>query len=234
MKYDIIHLNGFMYAVDKKKDPNNDEIGMFEDENECWLQEWWNHVKWSPNTYKIVATNDPSLGLPLLPAVEEDELSLYIEFEEAALEVSKSILQDSNVFYPQSPFTPEQKSELRLQRLKDIGIWQKVTGYKAAKAKQFTEEFLEKIRDLVDELPVDWTGTGDPKQGIKDELDWRKRWNSHIESLKPKPVAVELEMEIDDSIEPISTGNYPRDEDYAWKLKVDSTNHVNVKQWYYE
>lgn len=52
-----------------------------------------------------------------------NELEVYMELEEALLEISKSIILDPNVFYAGNPFTNEQRSELRLQRLKDLGLW---------------------------------------------------------------------------------------------------------------
>jgi len=38
-------------------------------------------------------------------------------------------------------------------------------------------EWINKIKSLVDELPVDWTGTGDPKEGDKQYADWQRRWD---------------------------------------------------------
>lgn len=62
---------------------------------------------------------------------DQTELELYMELEEVSLEISKSIILDNNVFYAGNTFTYEQRSELRLQRLKDLGIWQKVINYKS-------------------------------------------------------------------------------------------------------
>ena len=58
----------------------------------------------------------------------------------------------------------------------------------------------------------------------------------YIQSLQPKIKSIEIEMEIDENIEPISTGNYPHKDDYYYKpttylkdgkpfLKVKKVNH---------
>lgn len=71
---------------------------------------------------------------------KQTELELYIELEDACYEISKSVILDNNVFYAGNPFTHEQRSELRLQRLKDLSIWQKVLNYKSLQDERNTKK----------------------------------------------------------------------------------------------
>lgn len=92
--------------------------------------------------WPVVATTGKRIGdIPLVELSDEieEELQEYMRFEDAALEVSKSIIFDPNVFCAGNPFTFEQRSELRLQRLKDLGIW----PLKANKGKYSQEDMLK-------------------------------------------------------------------------------------------
>ena len=197
MRHELIHINGFMYAVGDI--PNAPYII-------CWpsgKQEVHNSNNGIANSrrrmsYRIVATNDPSLNLPLLPAVEEDA-------DIAALKILGKAFEGT-VY---------------------SDYWR--SGYKAASAKEFTEEDVENAMFKI----ADWVlnNIGNPNPESKKEVD------KIIQSLRPKPVAVELE-----------TGKYcVKDSDCEGlidifadcpnceeRIKVDENNFVKVKQWYYE
>lgn len=209
MKYDIIHLNGFMYAVDKDKKTWG-KIAYNKDKNIIGYVN--SHPKYEEEGFEIVATNDPALeDLPLLPAVEEN---VPLEgFNEVWSEVVNHA--DTTLFtrIGMQEFTNSIKKS-----------WK--AGYKAGKAKQFTEEDMEKAF-LAGER---WE---DKNQAIsRGEIPTFPEATfieDFLESLKPKPIAVELEMEDwrGDGEDP-DIGNHAK---HLVVPKVDSTNHVIVKQW---
>lgn len=93
-------------------------------------------------------------------------------------------------------------------------------GYKAASAKKYTEGDLLKAIDMA------WDNSDDTKN----------RYDI-LQSLQPQIKSIEIEMEIDESIEPISTGNYPHKDDYYYKpvtyIKEGKT-FLKVKKINYE
>lgn len=213
MKYNIIHLNGFMYAVDKaKRVPNQDEwfynlvtntIHQLKEVPEGFLEISNRKIGlWTI----LIASNDPSLNLPLLPTVEEISFKGFNEVWHRLI-MSIPPLNRTNVIQ----FTEEAKN-----------IWK--AGYKAAKAKQFTEE------DLKDAMKVAM------KQASSgSSFDDRDFINRHIQSLTPKPIAVEFKTETICYCGHTTTcdcGQEP-DKPFVKTPKTDSTNHVIVKQWYF-
>ena len=217
MKYNIIHLNGFMYVVDKaKRVPNQDEwfynlvtntIHQLKEVPEGFLEISNRKIGlWTI----LIASNDPSLNLPLLPTVEED-------IEHLATEIVRKgggweHLYINNKLIHKQPPNP-------------TGFWRDVNnviaGYKAASAKKYTEE------DLKDAMKVAM------KQASSgSSFEDRDFINRHIQFLTPKPIAVELETKV-----LITDGTYNgrTENEYVPMefVKTDSTNHVIVKQWYF-
>ena len=203
MKYELIHLNGFMYAVDDI--PDKPYIGPY---IICWpsskkeLFNSHNAIAYSRRniSYMVIASNDPSLGLPLLPAVEED-------VERLAYKSANKLL--SEFIHP--------KDVKKISQL-----W--IDGYKAASAKQFTEEDMRKAIELSRE------------DYVKDVIDIRHPIEI-IQSLKPKPIAVELEMTRKCALNKSDCFGFQEmlpDCGCQWIPAVDENNYVKVKQWYYE
>lgn len=188
MKYEIIHLNGFMYAVP-------DSVKEYVERTK--------HNILSSEAMKgqIVATNDPSLNLPLLPAMEEDVEKLALSF------------------YPEiKHLNQASHTDIEKQIGKRIGFTE---GYKAAKAKQFTEEDMKKAYlsgyqrhedQNLDMISLRGKNTPTTEQWLK--------------SLKPLPIAVELGMQV------ITGKGHGKRETKI--LKIDENNFVNVLKWVYE
>jgi hypothetical protein len=74
---------------------------------------------------------------------EEIELQTFIKLEQAFLDISKGLLFDSNIFYAGNPFTDEQRSEYRLQQLKNLGLWP-VRNVETEEEMKFLMQRLEK------------------------------------------------------------------------------------------
>lgn len=236
--YPIIHLNGFIYMVDEKEipyNPNGGTNGLFICLSEI-EQNKQHGVKLGDEKYCsplvtnvgncsacriILASNDPSLGLPLLPDIEEDieqlALSIYPEI--------KHLTQASN-------------TDIEKQISKRIGF---VKGYKAAKAKGYTEEDM---KDIVlcapDKQCVDEAGSFE---------NWFKRY---LQSLNPLPIAVEVEMDIDNPCPKCGKDNTHGNYDYSKPNtplidtlcnecgtvflpipKVDENNIIQIVKWIY-
>lgn len=205
MKYNIIHLNGFMYAVDDKIGYKiaPEEVYYNAFEKTITKASSYGYGKW----LIVIATNDRSLNLPLLPTVEED--ISFKGFNEVWAKVVEHV--DTTLFtrIGMQEFTQSIKK-----------VWE--AGYKATKAKQFTEE------DLKDAMKVAM------KQASSgSSFEDRDFINRHIQFLTPKPIAVELETKV-----LITDGTYNgrTENEYVPMefVKTDSTNYVIVKQWYYE
>ena len=178
-----------MYMVDKSTDkpPLNVWIWQINLSNNNVMK----NVNGLHACWQIIASTDPSLGLPLLPPIEEK--IDYKGFNEVWIKFIHSIppLNRTNVVQ----FTDEAKN-----------IWKE--GYKAAKAKRYSEEDLEKA------LVMKNMGYG--KEFI-------------IQSLNPLPKQVEVEMEDFCDYEGEELWEITPD----WRLKLKN-NIIQVIRWIYE
>ncbi len=176
MRYDIIHINGFMYAVDREVLvlKNNyfilkagEKMILREEEKEIDNHVYHKNFFGSMFIGKVIYTNDPSLGLPLLPEIENVD---FTGFNESWNEVISHV--DTTLFDKKSMdiFTKSIKS-----------VWE--NGFKAAKAKKFTEEDVRNAYR-----------NGFHRGGSSFPEDYFTE-NEQIDYLTPKPVAVELEIE---------------------------------------
>lgn len=199
MKYNIISLNGFMYAVDKEARPKKDQW-VFETHNpivESVCQTLRDYTDQDNTTDKVIIfSNDPSLNLPLLPAVEEDVQQLV-------------------------------DNKFKGTAGKEVGIAKAafIQGYKAASSKQYTEADVRKAfkagRNWGRAEVIEYHGGSENENPNCDE---------YLQSLKPTPVAIEVEMV--NKQKPI---NYHRDlwvDDFI--PVVNENNFVKVNQWIYE
>lgn len=209
--FDLIHLNGHRYAVDKESKEKgqweiiNNELNLLSDDIERtgWL---------------VIATDnitDPAFkefNLPLLPPIEE-------------FDMVENLLMDNMSYYLTlaEDASPKQESQkdIAVVLLNILGQYQE----KAAKAKQYTEEDVRKaLQSNKEGLKTEWNAYID---GISED-----RFDSVIkalQSLNPLPKQVEIEM-IDkekDIVKYIVKGNtFP-------EPKVDANNFVNVIKWIY-
>jgi hypothetical protein len=141
---------------------------------------------------ELVASTDESLGLPLLPAIEEDEMDKFVAFEEALSECNKGIIFDKNVFYEGNKFSLQQKAELKLEWLKEMGLYPITLGQSS---KHYSEEDIRKV------VILSAISTSDNLIDRADEI---------IQLLNPKPISVEVEIEevinsFDYELKPISS-----------------------------
>jgi hypothetical protein len=190
MKYDIIHLNNHMYMVDKEIKIKHKGDWVVETHNpivtavvECL------RTFESDTDLKVLASTDPSLGLPLLPEIKEDAQELAYKHTE------KLILSSGG----------------RTQRW-----WGFIEGYEAASAKKWTDD------DIITAIQLAKASTG---WGISEILRF----------LKPKPIAVEVEMEeySEDDTEHDEGGTLPGSVQSEMRPKVVN-NIVIVRRWIYE
>lgn len=223
--YNIIHLlDGYMYMVDKEADTLNQwivqeqwdagdgtmiggNIGqrIVTDKNPELFKEYYNMVfghSWDrlvsnahkEHTWTIIATNNTKFNLPLLPEIDNIE------------QLANNCAEEEN------------KYNLDKVRTK-INF---IKGYKAAKAKKYTEEDIWKI----------WIA------GRKFQSHNGPDFKEFIKTLSPKPIAVELEIQTDwkehTKIYMESFGDNPEDFKFEPKLKLDENNFVNALKWIYE
>lgn len=109
--YDIISLNNHLYMVDKEAVIKANEIGTDGYHIE-FFRERWQEKDW----FKIIASDNSKLGLPLLPKIEEYDEDFKV----------KCI-------------------DLLLHESKDTDPASFIKGYKAASAKKYTEEDMRDI-----------------------------------------------------------------------------------------
>ena len=191
-KFDIISLNGFMYAVDRdikmgdicrfKHPMQPDDMADFSEKH---IIQDLHHSDYKPYEvrtnngfgpkeayFKIVATSDPSLGLPLLPDVEENWFILAKEEWEESKKVMEKMHQ---------PTSQEQQAFF----FSGFSF-----GYKAAKAKQFTEDDMRNAHMTGSISSLNWI-----KNGIEEEYNHVVKAENYIQSLKPKPKFIWLVLE---------------------------------------
>lgn len=183
--FDLIHLNNHVYAVDKTvRKLNKGDWHIQQKDNKIGV---WQYLLGSGETplwyWKIIATTHKSLGLPLLPEIEDDV----------------TVLAEKRFPIGDTDFN---------------GLFQGgfVEGYKAAKAKKYTEE---ETREL---CKKSWDA-----YHHNDTFD---EWWNENKKTDPLPKQVELEMEYD------PTGITYHENDKAFKPKVKD-GFVIVKRWIY-
>jgi len=157
---------------------------------------------------KVVASTDKSLGLPLLPDIEEN-------IEQLAIEIIRrrggwEHLFINNKLIHKAPPVP-------------TGFWRDVNniieGYKAASAKKYTEEDMRKLY----EGTVQNVGTVVKRKDMP-------TWEQVLHSLNPLPIQVEVEMQgYTYDYRNIPTITVP--DTMTWLLKVDKNNIVQVVNW---
>jgi hypothetical protein len=198
-RFELIHLNGQMYMVDGIPSltgewyiDDTDAIRQsVTDNTEYWLKR--------EGYKKIVATKDPSLGLPLLPEIEED-ISV-----EAVLEGQKV-------------YTAWDRDDNSMTALGGYQRGYKV-GYKAAKAKQYTEEDLRYAYNT-GRMFGQWEAPNSTLESKPSTI------NELLQSLKPLPIAVEVEMESNPDNGNPAFGGY----DVPDTIKIEN-GYVKVRRW---
>lgn len=233
-RYNIIHLpDGYMYGIDKEAYPIKDDTvflhGLCKIEDELWRKgKYIGKIEYSnyPTYFdvkvngdyrpirqvtKIIFTNNPSLGLPLLPYIEENTYQL------AKTEYNK----------------PNNKTA-------QFASWSHgfAAGYKAASKKRYTEEDMVAIYHLGHQVGMNTEiaivkqfDTNPPKMPDVENIR-----DKYIQSLSPKPIAVEIVVEELIRYEVgMFTGGIVSEEagKITYKPKLID-NKVQVKQWIYE
>lgn len=206
--FDLIHLpNGHRYAVEEREDYkiSPEEIYYDKYNNEIKIASTSGWGTWQV----IIASDDKSLNLPLLPPIEEDVQKISDEFGDfwARNNGSYDNLKDE-----------EEKEDFEEEKGKySFGFF---NGYKAAKAKQYTEEDIMKWYKYVKTHTVEEAFT-------------------HLkQSLNPLPKQVEVELyDFTEALEqPLApwddtSANAYMDDKLKRKRgqpKVDANNIVNV------
>lgn len=188
-KYDIIHLlDGFMYGVDKEIILSR-TTPYIQNGNQLHIEGSDSHG--ICDCVAVIMSNNPSLGLPLLPDIEEDVVKL------AKNSIDKSTLT------------------VEMDKLIALHAW--IDGYETASAKKYTEEDME--------AAVAFGITLERFKKDKGKLSDTEEFKGFIQSLSPKPIAVEVEMDA------IPADLAPNGWDVFLKL---INNKVVVKQWIYE
>lgn len=200
--YNLIHPNNHIYMVNR----NFIRVGA----TFSLLGE--NIFDGSDKVAKILASTDKSLGLPLLPNIEED-----IEMPDRSQIIKLAKTQNFNGQI--GTIIPQEKAFLNGYE----------KGYKAASTKKYTEEDIRKaiifgFEQCLNNETISPDGSGET--GI-----FEKDIKPFIESLNPLPKQVEIEMKMefitteDDQNDPIG---------HFWIPKVDANNIVQVVKWIYE
>lgn len=199
-EYPLIHLNGESYMVDKESGRKT-TIDYITDGEQVKLPANQTELD-SPMWFKILATTDKSLSLPLLPSIEEDVISLaenaypYITVPDKEITASHNAKQDT-------------------RRI----AW--IQGYKANKKKWTDEDMRNAMRSM---RGYDFKHISD---ATFDDL-----MEAHMNHIKPQPIAVEVEMEKKCEAELVNCSfGRGKDCDCEIVPKVDQNNFVIVKRW---
>lgn len=207
--FDIIPLNNYLYMVDKEAEIPQYSWFYASDRNSIHDNRWktysdGNHLKKDfPFYWLILASNDPALkDLPLLPPIKED---------------ISEIIQKAKEKYPyQTNTTEEDKGLILGLRLAYID------GYKAAKAKKYSEE------DMWWAYTRGFQASEEKKKPLTD-------FREVIQSFNPVPIQVEVEMwDFADSIEKMPEGKLKENlKKRHENPKLDNNNTVIVKRYIY-
>lgn len=209
-QYSIVYLNNFAYMVEYGVKLKGEDQFTF-----------------TNGTPKIWAANNPSLGLPLLPKIEE--------IVEAPKYKRPSDMKQEGITVAEA-----------LAHV--IGFTE---GYKAAKAKKYTEEDIKNFEVWLFENEYRYqTNVKTWKEAIKDLVPmgiglWYKPgmsvggkktsdlFSEYVKSLSPLPIAVEVEInEIRGNVDPSTNGGIG--DKYIEIPKVDENNTIIVKKWIWD
>lgn len=213
-RYDIIHRpDGFMYGIDKEEKPKKREWAydtlvpkLFQVEedhiyNKVSCSLWTHDLDY---VVKVIFTNNPSLGLPLLPDIKPFDFFKYKDLLIKELMAEKVAVKQLRI----------------IERIWDVAT-------KAASAKKYTEEDIRKAVDLG--LSIS-TMSDEPFTSKTFKKTKRISIDGFIQSLSLKPIAVEVEMK--DTFKEINDGCNSIPIHKGWELKLID-NKVQVKQWIY-
>lgn len=198
--YDIVHLpDGYMYVVDDKEIPYNPNGGT--NGNFICLHEIKEHPE---DAFVKNVGNCKGCRTIITTNNPTFGLPLLSEIEENIDQIYGNYCREN----------PEER----------IVYNDFEHGYKAAKAKQYTEEDMRKAYQ---------SGKRSEYEGAKNDDSW---FNGFIQTLSPKPIAVEIEMIYDysDMEEHCEGGTLPSAVYGELQLKLTNNNEVIVKQWIYE
>lgn len=204
-QYPLIHLHDKMYMVDKEAKVKTGDIAIDDSTESLYtkIERGYGRL----NMKKVLASNDSSLELPLLPSIEEDIEKLAEAYVSGArwMETINSV--------------PDSKMEFILNSHKKSFI----AGYKANKA-LYTEEDM-----------INCFIAGFHHQAKLQLLDDSAK--EYLQSLKKLPIAVVVEMEMNDDVhgtyENAVEDGMPIEE-IPHKIKVNEKGFVIIKKWIYD
>lgn len=217
-QYPIIKIKDHLYMVDKGATILVEDFvltpsQMLKVGSQIALEHYLHYLslgsgeKWD----KIIATTDTSLGLPLLPAIEED-----LKFLQTLADSSFNEFRERNPIIPAKHILPFKTGYIK--------------GYKAASKKKYTEEHIKKAIELAQttENLESFGSTITFKYSHPEEI---------ISQLTPTPIAVEVEM-VDNGypVDMEGLGGMELGECQwfeKWELKIVN-NFVIVKKWIYD
>lgn len=233
--YKIIPLNNYLYAIDEETDVNEGDwcihFGkgftnkILHDQNTLvkitekqlcgkngghgWFWKQWDknpQFHYSHNELKkIIASNNPSLNVPILPDIEVDAKSFLLSKYKHARDVDNFGASAQLLSYNQ--------------------VCRLMEDY--AEAKKYSEEdmkgFTKWLLNMYKPVKGGWRHRGAFSDKFKPVLI-ENLMKEYIKSLSPIPKAVELEME----------EFYTPPVNPFWKLKLTNNNQVIVKQFIYE
>ena len=210
--YDIIHLpDGYMYAVDNKKipyNPNGGTNGLFICLSEINMghpeDAFVKNVGNCEGCRTIITTNNPTLGLLLLPEIEEDMSNPILIRIKAEIARKEDTKDEASVYY--------------VNGLRNCLSWVKQS---LKLDKRYTKEELLKACELA----------GRRAANAKNYSDFHMKEEvlPYLQSLSPKPMAIEIEMWSPTTDEQ----GYFTPLGYK-EPTLDKNNFVQVKQWIYE
>lgn len=189
--YDLIHQNNQIYMVDMNQ-KNNQLIGTWvwnDEDNSIYKTNIKSTGRHTDNIYTVSATTDLSLNLPLLPQIEENVDKIARLSAEEKLGGGAGV---TSIVRYVIAFTD---------------------GYKAAKAKKYTEEDMKKA----------FFGGGNFKD--------IEEFNHLIQSLTPLPKQVEVEM----NTHTFTTHGRGEEMKNVTEESIKVVNNfVQVKRWIYD
>lgn len=203
-KYDITHLNNKMYVIEKNpvfrmEDYYIDDTFTIRkvvvDEPEYWARR--------SDYAKIIASSDPSLGLPLVPPIEDDESKLaHDDFKHMGYKSGETDFV--------------------------VGF---VRGYRATTTKKYTEEDMEKafeagrnygFVECGEGFGVMWEGKSENKPKPFE------KWAPFFKL--PKQVEVDMVYHFGGAVD---CGDPDLDDYDYYTLRLTKDNYISVKRWIY-
>lgn len=169
--YPIVQLGEYLYALDKEAEiKEGDKVYRHYDDGGSHIGDSLpnsDNLK-KDRVWKIIATSNPSLGIYLLPKIEED-------WYKTSEEYSKKIKSGNT--------TEEFISKMQ-------GF---IDGYKAASSKKYSQDDIDKaIASAYKACNMSVEGS---KSFAPDVLISRNFLEQYLKSLTPVPKAIEVEME---------------------------------------